>query len=360
MKKTISLVLALLMVTFVFAGCSKPAAEPAAEPAATEAEAAAPVDDGTVYTIKAAHVESAEHNENKLFEKFKELIEERSGGRIVVEIYPAAQLGDENALVESCQMNAVQMTCPSAAGAARFYDPLNIFMMPFYLNGENEIDMYHNLMGAIDSVWDDLNAGIIAKSGLRLTAPFWYGGRTVTNNVRPIEKASDLVGINMRVPDQELYTQVFKALGATVTPIAFGELYMALSQGVVDGQDNPPNSTFDKKFYEVQKYITLTGHITQIQLPLMCDAFYQSLPEDLQTMVIDCMQEAAVYASELQAQANIDMVDTLVEKGMQLSVADRDTFVEATKDIPSIMLDEEGMGYYNTLMAALEEVYNNK
>lgn len=313
-----------------------------------------------VYSLKLAHNDPVDSNEDKLAKYFEELVETRSNGRIQVDVYPAAQLGDENAMVESTQMNAVQMTIPSAGAAARFYSPLNIFMMPFYLDGANEEEKYANLSGAVGSVWEDLNAGLIQQSNLRLTGLFWYGDRTVTNNVRPIEKASDLQGINLRVPDQELYTQVFRALGATTTPIAYGELYMALSLGVVDGQDNPVANIIVKKMYEVQKYLTVTGHISQVQLPVISERFYQSLPEDLQKLILECMEEACVYGSNLNTRDNMAMVDTCVEMGMILSQPDRASFVEASKNVPSIMLDEEGMKFFEILKASLEEVYAAK
>ena len=362
MKKLTSLMIAAAILISLFtafqgSNASQSSAVPTAGASAGgDASPAVPVAEGE-FLIKLGHVEPVDSNENACALKFEELLEERSGGRIQVEVYPASQLGNENDLVESVKMNAVQITIPSAGAAARFYSPLNIFMMPFYLDGKDEMEKYHNLMGAIDAVWDDLNAGLIEKSSLRMLAPFWYGDRCVTNSKKPIVKAEDLKGLNIRVPDQDIYVQVFSALGATPTPLAFSELYMALSQGVVDGQDNPAYTDYVKNFYEVQKYLTVTGHITQIQIPLIGEKFYQSLPEDLQKMVVECMDEAASYASELQAQANIDIVDKLVELGMELSEADRESFVEATKDIPSVMLDEEGMVFYQTLQEALSEVY---
>ncbi len=344
MKKIISLIVTISILLSTLTAC---AADKTSNAQASEGK----------YTIKLGHVEPGESNENKGALKFKELLEAKSGGRISVEVYPAGQLGNENDLIESVKMNSIQITIPSAAAAARFYSPLNIFMMPFYLDGKDELEKYNNLMSAIDSVWDDLNQGIVAKSSLRILAPFWYGDRCISNNKKPITSVSDLKGLNIRVPDQDIYVKVFSAMGAKPTPLAFSELYMALSQGVVDGQDNPAYTDYVKNLYEVQKYLTVTGHITQIQLPLINETFFQGLPEDLRQMVIDSMMEAARYQSELQAKANIEIVDKLEELGMTVSVADRDSFVEATKDIPSAMLDKEGLEFYNTLQKALKETY---
>lgn len=350
MKKIISLIVTVSIVLSILTACSAGSSTGAANSSQTSEDK---------YIIKLGHVEPGESNENKGALKFKELLEAKSGGRITVEVYPAGQLGNENDLIESVKMNSIQITIPSAAAAARFYEPLNVFMMPFYLDGKDELDKYNNLMEAIDSVWDDLNNGIVAKSNLRMLAPFWYGDRALSNSKKPIKSASDLQGMNIRVPDQDVYVQVFSAMGAKPTPLAFSELYMALSQGVVDGQDNPPYTDFVKNFYEVQNHLTVTGHITQIQLPLINEKFFQSLPADLQQMVLDSMTEAARYQSELQAQANIDILSKLQELGMTITEADRQSFVDATKDIPSKLLNEEGMKYYDTLQKALQEAYKN-
>lgn len=349
MKKLLCMLLAISMFAVVLTGCGGNST-PNNGSSASPGSSAAP---DKTFLIKFGHVETADSNENKLALKFEELIEASSGGRIQVEVYPDGQLGEENPSVESVQMNAFQMTCPSAGALARFYAPYNIFMMPFYLPGANEMEKYNNLKAVVGTVFDDINKNLIKTANLRTFAPFWYGDRCISNNVKPITSASDLQGMNIRVPDQELYASVFKALGASPTPIAFTELYMALSQGVVDGQDNPAYTDYIKKFYEVQKYLTVTGHISQVNIPVMSEIFYQTLPSDLQQKVTDAILEACDYASKLQAQSNMDIVAELEKLGMEVSVADRDSFVEATKDIPAKLLDEESMKYFKTLTDAL-------
>jgi len=305
------------------------------------------------FIIKLGHVEPTESNEHKGAEKFKELIAERSGGRVSVEIFPNSQLGNENDLVESVKMNSIQMTIPSAGAAARFYEPLNVFMTPFYLPGKTELEKYQNLMAAIDCVYPEMNEGIVKAARMRLLAPFWYGDRCITNSKKEIRTPADLVGLNIRVPDQPVYVETFKAMGATPVPLSFSELYMALAQGVVDGQDNPANTNYVRKFYEVQKYLTVTGHTSQIQLPIINERFFQSLPADLRELVIQCMKEAAEYQSIRQANANREIVDELVKLGMTLSEPDQALFAEATKDVPKTILDARGLELLERLRAEL-------
>jgi tripartite ATP-independent transporter DctP family solute receptor len=305
------------------------------------------------FVIKLGHVEPNESNEHKGSEKFKELLEDRSNKRIIVELFPNSQLGNENDLVESVKMNSIQMTIPSAGSAARFYAPFNIFMTPFYLPGNTELEKYNNLMAVIDCVYPELREGLIKASGMRALAPFWYGDRCITNNKKEIKTPADLVGLNIRVPDQSIYVETFKAMGATPVPLSFGELYMALAQNVVDGQDNPANTNYVRKFYEVQKYLTVTGHTSQIQIPVINEKFFQKLPKDLQELVVQCMKEAAEYQSIKQAKDNAKIVAELVKLGMILSEPDRDAFIEATKNIPNIMLDAEGLRLLGKLRAEL-------
>lgn len=305
------------------------------------------------FVIKLGHVEPNESNEHKGAEKFKELLEKRSGGRVSVELFPNSQLGNENDLVESVKMNSIQVTIPSAGAAARFYEPLNVFMTPFYLPGDTELEKYTNLMAAIDCIYPEMTEGMIKAAKMRLLSPFWYGDRCVTNNKREVKTPADLVGLNIRVPDQPIYVETFKAMGATPVPLSFSELYMALAQGVVDGQDNPANTNYVRKFYEVQKYLTVTGHTSQIQLPIINERFFQSLPKDLREMVLVCMKEAAEYQSIRQAKANREIVDELVKQGMTLSKANVEAFVEATRNIPNKMLNPYGLELLKRLRAEL-------
>ncbi|WP_158572815.1 MULTISPECIES: TRAP transporter substrate-binding protein [Anaerotruncus] len=333
----------------LFAACSAKSEKPSA---ASQSRSGAPTGQSELapaakdpIVIKIGHEQTIESNSHKAFEKFEELVEAGSKGQISVEIMPNAQLGNENDLVEGVKMGTLHMSVPSAGALSRFYAPFSVFMVPYYLDGSGEAEQYQNLVKIANSeVGEQINNGLIEATGMRaLDIAQWYGNRNITSNV-PIRKPEDLKGIRIRTPDAPVNTEPMKACGAAVTPMAFGEVYMALSQGVIDAQENPNIVIFNKKFYEVQKYLSLSGHISQNQVVIINEAFFQSLTPEQQELLQGAMKEADVYASELQVKENNDILDTMAGMGIEI-IRDVDVaaFKEATSSVANVILDEEGL-----------------
>lgn len=333
MKKGLSLVFVLLLLVPLVSGCSGNKGNQANSSASKQ------------YVIKFGDVEATDTNGIRGCNKFKELVEKQSNGRIKVEVYPNSQLGDETAMLEGVKSGTVQMTVGSAGGVARYYEPFNIFMVPYYLKGNSEQEQYQNLLKIAHSpVYDKLNSGLIKSTGMRaLVVDWWLGNRYLTTTNKPVKTPQDLKGLMIRTPDSPAYVQTLKALGASVTPMAFSEVYMGLKQGVISGEENPPSNIYSMKFYEVQKYLSLTGHLTQNEVIVMNEKFYQSLPDDLKKIVNDSIEEASKYQSDLQVKDAEATIGKLQKLGMTVIDVDKESFINATKNVSGKILSADGL-----------------
>lgn len=263
-----------------------------------------------------------------------EILDERTDGRITVETFPSAQLGSENELIEQNQSGTVEMSLPSPSALANFYPTAAIFSMPYSLEGDTEQEQYDTLVQLMETdVVTDLTDAMAAETGVRpLDWSWWYGNRHVTNSVREVSTPDDLNGLQIRTPDAPIHFLALEKFGASVTPLAFGELYLALQTGTVDGQENPVNVIVAQAFNEVQDYVSLTAHLTQAQVPIVNEEFWQSLSAEDQELIQEAFREAGEYQSELALEANAEGVDTLRDAGMSVTEPDLGPFRDATAD----------------------------
>ncbi len=211
---------------------------------------------GEKYLIRVAHVLPESHQTHvTLAEVFKKQVEEKSNGRITVEIYPNAQLGGDRKTVESVQIGSLEMCVPAGSVVTGFDSDWEILDMPFLF--ETKEKALKNLDGELGKA---LNEHLKEKGIINLG--FGENGlRHVINNVRPIEKLEDMEGLKIRTLESPMQVEGFKAFGANPTPISFNELFTALQQKTVDGAECPMNILYSNKLYEVQQYISKTGHI---------------------------------------------------------------------------------------------------
>jgi tripartite ATP-independent transporter DctP family solute receptor len=228
---------------------------------------------------------------------FKQIIEERSGGRVQVDIYPNNQIGGPRDLIEALQVNMVQMCDNSIAAIAGFTDKAMPLSLPF-LFPSREIAFQF-----IDGEYGKALTEEIAKE-IRVRIIGWHenGFRQLSNNKRTIRTPADLKGLKIRVMENPLYIRTFESLGAQPTPISFAELFTALQQGTIDGQDNPVAIFVTNKFYEVQKYMCDLNHTFDYDIYQVSEDFYQGLPADIKKLYEECMAEATAYARKLAAE----------------------------------------------------------
>ncbi len=260
---------------------------------------------------------------------FKNLVESASNGRLKVEIYPANQLGSEREQLEAVKMGTVEMCNVSEGSVPGIFPEILVLGIPYLF--ESAPLAWKVLDGPFGR---DLMEEMRKKTGVRTLTITENGYRNFTNRVRAIHKPEDMKGMKMRTMENPAHMEMVRALGASPTPVAWAETYTSLQQKVVDGQENPVSLIVAMKFYEVQKYLTLDGHLYSIDFTFMNDAFFQKLPKDLRRIVEDSAVASGLVHRGMQQYTSAIGVDELIKKGMEVYVptpAELDSFAKATQ-----------------------------
>lgn len=321
MKRKLSVLLCVLLVVSLLSGCGQK--EPA--PATNEEEVVEVEFEAVKYRL--AHVV----NENDSFHvaalKFKELVEARTEGKVEIEIHPNATLGDERTLLEGMQMGTVDMGVITNGPIANFVPEVAVFELPF-LFADNE-EAYEVLDGEVGK--DVLNK--MEESSFKGLAFAERGFRNVTNSTRPVVVPADMEGLKVRVMENPVYIDTFKALGANTVPMAWTETLTALQQGTIDGQENPVVVIHSFKLDETQKYLSLSRHTYSPATIMMSLSKFNELPEDVQKVIEDSAQEAAEHARAVNAEEEETLLSELVERGMEVTEVDVAAFQEAVESV---------------------------
>lgn len=280
------------------------------------------------YVIKVGYILPENQSDHIIMrDVFKKDIEEKSGGRISVELYPNAQLGGDRELIESVQLGTVQVAIPATSALAGFDKRFQVFDLPFLFKSKETA--FKALDGELGKTVDEL----LKPLGMRNLGYGENGYRHITNSRGPIHKPEDLKGIKLRTMENPLHLAFFKMLGANPTPMSFGELYTALQQGTVDGQENPVVLVYTSKFYEVQKFYSLTGHVYSATMLVANDDFFASMPEDLWKIVEDAGKRYVVEQRALAEVQEQEFLEELKKTGLQineLTPEEKQLFIDAT------------------------------
>lgn len=286
--------------------------------------------------IRLGHTANTDLNYHKGSVKFADLVKERTGGQVTVTVFPNSQLGTEKDVTEQVKSGVVQMSTVGAAIVASFqgWEPLGVFSLPYIMKGNTEEEQYQTFIKlARSQKMKEIAEKAAATSGIRaLDFSWWYGFRHLTTKAKQVVKADDVKGLKIRTPDAPIHKVALQTLGASAVGMGFAELYSALQMGVVDGQENPAQTIFSNKFYEVQKNMALSGHMTQHQFLLINDKFYQGLSPELKKVIDQAAIEAGDYQSKLQLADNKKSIEDLKAKGMSVNEIDRAEWTERTKD----------------------------
>lgn len=267
--------------------------------------------------------------------RFADIVAERSGGKVAIKVFHSSALGDQVSSIESMQAGTLDIATVETP-ITTVDAVLGATALPYVFRGREHVAK------ALQGPAGDWIEKRLAAKGLRVIGFLEGGFRQITNNVRPIVTPADLKGVKMRTPGSKLRIKIFNHYGANASPLPFKELYTALQTGVFDGQENPVIWAKTTKFYEVQKYLSLTNHLYTVAYLLMSDQAYQKLPADLQGLFKEAGREAAAYTVELGTQADTEIVDFLKAKGMQVNQADVAAFVEASRAIWDEWAGEQG------------------
>jgi len=249
------------------------------------------------YTIGVTYTTPETGSTHIGMEKFKELVEEKTGGEILVELYPSGQLfASEREAIEATQAGNIEMTVAASAPVAGFDKRFLALDLPFIFPDHETA--YEALDGELgQTLLDGLpNIGLVGL-GYGET-----GMRQFSNNKTAIESPVDLKGLKIRTMENEVHIDTFNEYGANASPFAFGELYSSLQQNVYDGMENPLNLIDQMKFYEVQDYLTISNHAYTATVGFMNEDFFNSLPEDTQEQVKESALESMDYQREIARQ----------------------------------------------------------
>ncbi len=333
MKKLTGL---LLIVVMILTACGRPTTSNSG--------------DGEEYKIRIAYLVSEEQSTHLAALKYKEKLEEESDGKLKVELYPNGQLyASDREAIEAVQLGNIEMTIPAVAPLASFNKKFMVFDLPFLFN-DNEAayraldgDLGQQLLDELEK--NDMKGLVFAENGFR----------HMSNNNGPIEGVADLKGLKYRTLENPVHTDTFKAFGANASPFAFGELYTALQQKTYDAMESPISLYYTNKFYEVQKYLTLTGHVYAATILLMNNDFYSSLPEDLQEIVMKASEEYREEQRSIAQEQDVEFLKKLEEEGMQineLTEEQKNEFRDATKAIYDKYTSEIGEELVNMAQEA--------
>ncbi|TVU89833.1 TRAP transporter substrate-binding protein [Vreelandella titanicae] len=278
-------------------------------------------------TLQLAHNAAEGNPKWDASELFAELVEEGTNGELIVDVGGNAQYGDDMEAITQMRMGTLAFSTNSQGSTSSVVPQFSVLGLPFLFNS------LPNAWEVMDGEVGDELKRLSEEKGLVLLALWDNGIRHVSNNVRPIETPDDLEGLKIRTPPDEMTVDIFEALGANPTPMNFSELYIALEQGVVDGQENPLMNIYSSKLHEVQDYISLTGHKYESTPLLMSKMVWDTLSPEYQEVI----QQAAVEAGEFNRQASLEADDALRSKmeeaGVAFSEVNPEPFVEATSSV---------------------------
>lgn len=277
--------------------------------------------------FKLGHIAEPAHPCGQGAAKFVELVTQKSGGEIVVEVFPSAQLGGQDDLVEGLVFGTVDMALVGTGVLGQFQPQISIFALPFLF--ANREHAYKSL----DSVGMKLGEQLEPK-GLKLLGYMENGIRHFTNNVRPVHTPEEMKDLTVRVMNNKVFIEMMKSLGASPTSMAFSELYSAMQQGVVDGQENSSAHIWTKRFFGVQKYASKTAHTYSPEPVLISMAAWSRLDNDQQNIIVESAKEAIAWQRKFSAEKEQIYWDKIKDSG-KISVieVDRSVFKEAAKPV---------------------------
>jgi len=301
----------------------------------------------SVQVVKFSSPVAPDHPNNIAALKFAEIVNKESGGRLKVEVFPANQLGNVKDVIENVMTGSVHMYMGGTSETSLFQSEFAVMDAPYLFR-----DYDHLMKGAKSDVVKEIGAKLEKNRGVKiLTAEIYYGARHLTTRNKPIKTPADLKGMLVRAPDQPIYLEAVRAMGATPTPVAFSDLYMALKQGVVDGQENPIPTIYTYKYYEAQKYLMLTGHMLRVNVIGADASWYNKLSPDLKQIMGKALDEAVTLNNQLTLKQEKDMLEELKKLGMEVVQPDVEAFREAAKVVPPKFEDRWGKGTFDRLKA---------
>ena len=276
--------------------------------------------------VKLGHVGEPGSLFQKSADEFAKRANAKLAGKAKIVVYGSSQLGGDKEMLQKLKLGTLDMALPSTVMSSEV-DLVGIFEMPYIVK-----DRAHMARIEKDIFWPTIEPAI-EKKGLKVLAVWENGVRHITNNKRPIKVPADLQGIKLRVPEGKWRVKMFQAYGANPSPMKFSELFTALQTGVMDGEENPFTQIYSAKLQEVQKYLSLSGHVYTPAYLTVGTKHWESLPADVRKVLEDTAKDTQAYVYQVAAHDDEELLGKLKQAGMQVNDVDKDAFVAASKSV---------------------------
>lgn len=346
-KKSITVLVMLLLVsTIILSGCGQK--EPVAQSSAPGAQAGTPASSETI-TLNLAHYATKDHPLGMAADYFAKKVEEKSNGRIKVQVYPANSLGAPNEICEQVRLGTLDMSLNTGGQLSQYVPEYNAIQLPFIWDGPEHV------YKVLDGEGGKMLADLALKQNFVVLSNWDWGFRHITNSKRPINTPEDLKGLKLRVPPEKSMEVTIRALGAIPTSVSYSELYMALSQGVVDGEENPLLAIYTEKFYEPNKNVALVGYMYNNAVHLISKNTWDKIPDDLKPVITEASAEARDYMRDLMLKDEEKIKAELEAKGVKFTTPDLAPFKKAVEPAIEELKQSIGEDFYKQWMEVVEK-----
>lgn len=305
-------------------------------------------------TLRFGHANAPGEVLNDMFNEFAEKVKERTNGELEIQVFPSEQLGKEADLVQQVKFGALDISAPSMPVMSSLVPAMEMASAPFLWNDWAEAEEV--LRGpAFEPLWNELRD---QHNIVPLTKISYWGWRNFTFTDREVRKPEDMAGLKIRVPESPIWVEMIRAFGAAPTPIPFGEVYTALQQKTVDGQENPIPTIYSRKFYEVQGVLTLDRHMLQNNTIVISKLTWDRLPEEQQKILVEEAAAISKKNTELQQGRERDMLEEIRKSGRTKIIEDVDTaaFQKAIEPIYPELAARWGEEHWQRLQDAIAAV----
>jgi len=277
--------------------------------------------------LRWSDVVPASHPSVQMIERIAADVKAKSGGRIAIQSFPNGQLGSSRDTIEAVANGTQQIVTEGAANFGAWVPAISVVESPYiWRDGDHLVKA---MSGPVGKAFND---ELIAKRNMRILGTTYYGTRHLTTSTKNVRTPADLAGFKLRVPENDVFKAMAEAWGARPTPMNFGELYLALKQGTVDGQENPLPTIKSGKFDEVQKYLVLTGHIITPRLIVVNENFWKGLKPADQKIIQDAVDAGIAWQNTELANQEKALVDTMNAGGMTVVNVDVEQFRKPVVD----------------------------
>jgi len=259
-------------------------------------------------------------------DEYAKRVNAKLAGKYKIVTYGSSQLGGDKEMMQKLKLGTIDMVEPSTVMSS-IADMYGVFEMPYLVKSREHMKRIEK-----ELFWSKIEPES-EKKGYKVLAVWENGFRQITNNAHPIVKPADLKGIKLRVPEGKWRVKMFQAYGANPSPMKFSEVFTALQTGVMDGQENPLAQIASAKFYEVQKYLSMTGHVYTPAYLVVSAAKWKTLPPDVQKVLEETAKETQAFVYEKAAKDDEELLAMMKKAGIQVNEADKDAFIAASKPV---------------------------